>query len=229
MGSNEYRLYRFDGSAENLEDDGSDFEHSETYQYLTDSLDNLFEDISHRFKYVAEEKTLYVFAAYGAGMNTQIQQYSSLHESWNNMLTSFSILTESCQPIITLSIYDGIDDVTEGHCTIMLVEELKDSDVYSPDSILGIISDGEITYSCLNESGYADNISAGNAASETDSSSSISDSSNSFPQTHGEENALKKALSYLSHSAFSYNGLIEQLEYVGFTHEQAVYGANLAY
>lgn len=37
-------------------------------------------------------------------------------------------------------------------------------------------------------------------------------------------NALKSAKSYLEYSAFSYNGLIEQLEYEGFTHEQAVYG-----
>lgn len=39
-------------------------------------------------------------------------------------------------------------------------------------------------------------------------------------------NALKKANSYLNYSAFSYLGLIEQLEYEQFPHEDAVYGAD---
>lgn len=41
-----------------------------------------------------------------------------------------------------------------------------------------------------------------------------------------EENALKKAKSYLDLMPFSYSGLIEQLEYEGFTHSEAVYGAD---
>lgn len=41
--------------------------------------------------------------------------------------------------------------------------------------------------------------------------------------TTGEKNALKKAQSYLSFSAFSYDGLIGQLEYEQFSHDEAVY------
>lgn len=44
--------------------------------------------------------------------------------------------------------------------------------------------------------------------------------------TLGQQNALSKALSYLSHSAFSYQKLIEQLEYEGFTEDEAIYGAD---
>lgn len=40
----------------------------------------------------------------------------------------------------------------------------------------------------------------------------------------GQKNALAKAKSYLSHSAFSERGLIKQLEYEGFTTEEATYG-----
>ena len=40
------------------------------------------------------------------------------------------------------------------------------------------------------------------------------------------EQAVKKAKSYLSYTSFSYQGLVEQLEYEGFTHTQAVYGAD---
>ena len=44
--------------------------------------------------------------------------------------------------------------------------------------------------------------------------------------TIGEKNALKTALRYLDYTAFSYKGLIEQLEFEGYTHSEAVYGAD---
>jgi hypothetical protein len=44
--------------------------------------------------------------------------------------------------------------------------------------------------------------------------------------TLGEKNALKKAESYLSFMPFSYSGLVKQLEFEGFSHEEAVYGAD---
>ena len=44
--------------------------------------------------------------------------------------------------------------------------------------------------------------------------------------TIAELNAKKKAKEYLDFMAFSRQGLIEQLEYEGFTHTQAVYGVD---
>lgn len=44
--------------------------------------------------------------------------------------------------------------------------------------------------------------------------------------TMGQKNALKKAKSYLSFTSFSYTGLIKQLEFEQFTHEEAVFGAD---
>lgn len=44
--------------------------------------------------------------------------------------------------------------------------------------------------------------------------------------TMGQKNALKKAKSYLSHSAFSYSGLVKQLEFEKYTHEEAVYAVD---
>lgn len=44
--------------------------------------------------------------------------------------------------------------------------------------------------------------------------------------TKAQENAVKKAKSYLNYSAFSRKGLIEQLEFEGFTNEEAVYGVD---
>ncbi len=50
--------------------------------------------------------------------------------------------------------------------------------------------------------------------------------SDSQSVTIGEQNALKKAKSYLAYSAFSREGLIDQLEYEGFTNKESVYGVD---
>jgi hypothetical protein len=42
----------------------------------------------------------------------------------------------------------------------------------------------------------------------------------------GELNALEKALSYLNYTSFSRSGLIDQLEYEGFSTEEATYGVD---
>ena len=44
--------------------------------------------------------------------------------------------------------------------------------------------------------------------------------------TMGEQNAVKKAITYLKYSAFSKTGLIHQLEYEGFSNQEATYGVN---
>ena len=74
-----------------------------------------------------------------------------------------------------------------------------------------IDSDAMYCMDCL--SGVTDN-----------NSSNISGSHNSI--TRGEENALKRAKEYLNYQAFSYRGLIEQLEFEGFTNSEATYAVD---
>jgi len=45
-------------------------------------------------------------------------------------------------------------------------------------------------------------------------------------QTISQKNAVQKAKSYLGYTAFSHDGLVEQLEYEQFSHADAVYGAD---
>lgn len=45
-------------------------------------------------------------------------------------------------------------------------------------------------------------------------------------RTTGQINALNDAISYLKFTEFSYSGLIEQLEFEGYTHDEAVYGVD---
>lgn len=45
-------------------------------------------------------------------------------------------------------------------------------------------------------------------------------------ETTGQKNAVQSAKDYLAFSAFSFKGLVKQLEYEGYTHSEAVYAAN---
>ena len=51
-------------------------------------------------------------------------------------------------------------------------------------------------------------------------------SASAFGATMGEKNALGSAKQYLSLTAFSYSGLIQQLEFDEYTHSEAEYAAN---
>lgn len=72
--------------------------------------------------------------------------------------------------------------------------------------------------------------------SNTNSTTSSSSSTTTTPSTNsnasapsptmGEKNALRSARQYLSISAFSYTGLINQLEYEGYSTEEATYAAD---
>ncbi|MBP3894116.1 MAG: Ltp family lipoprotein [Atopobiaceae bacterium] len=59
-------------------------------------------------------------------------------------------------------------------------------------------------------------------------SGSSSNSGNSSSKTYGSGNqrAVERAQQYLRTTSFSHDGLVEQLEYEGFSHEDAVYGAD---
>ena len=61
---------------------------------------------------------------------------------------------------------------------------------------------------------------------EEETTSSQTEQSTTPTATMGQTNALKKAKDYLRIMAFSYNGLVEQLEYEGFSHDEAVYGVD---
>jgi len=60
----------------------------------------------------------------------------------------------------------------------------------------------------------------------TYSGNSTTNSSYSYTPKTGKEGALAKAKSYLNSQAFSYEGLIEQLEYHGFSESEAKYAAD---
>lgn len=66
----------------------------------------------------------------------------------------------------------------------------------------------------------------GNSAANDRYGNSAANNSYGSSATTGERNALDKAYSYLTYTAFSYTGLIDQLEFEGFTPSEARYGAD---
>ena len=63
---------------------------------------------------------------------------------------------------------------------------------------------------------------------ETDAPTTVTTESTApaAPVSSSQRDALESALAYLRYSAFSYAGLVDQLEYEGFTYDQAVHGVN---
>ena len=92
---------------------------------------------------------------------------------------------------------------------------------YISGSIVQESSMGSNTYNVI-EAEFVFDI-GGNA---TASNSSTNNSSSNKTPTVGENNALISAKQYLNTMAFSYSGLIEQLEYEGYTNSEAIYAVN---
>ncbi len=79
-------------------------------------------------------------------------------------------------------------------------------------------------YDTQDEYSYTKNNSASKGAAATDTTSG---SQNNISEvTQGQKNALSKARDYLNYSSFSYSGLIKQLEYEGFSTEEASYASD---
>lgn len=99
------------------------------------------------------------------------------------------------------------DDETENK-----IAELKEGDVIT------VMGDGE----CGSLSFSIKKAEILNVQEQSDLGQSVGDSS----MTTGQRNALKSANSYLDFTALSYEGLITQLEFEEYTHEDAVFAAD---
>lgn len=98
--------------------------------------------------------------------------------------------------------------------------------------VLGLL--GNLLNSCgsSRSRGYSSSYnssSTGSYSSSAGSNSRVASTPKPTPKdnlTMGQRNALDTAKSYLSVMPFSRTGLIEQLEYEGYTHDEALYGVD---
>lgn len=71
-----------------------------------------------------------------------------------------------------------------------------------------------------------DNDTTQNTTDNNSTNATTESSTEGKQETVSQKNAVRKAKSYLDFSAFSREGLIDQLEYEGFSTEDATYGAD---
>lgn len=119
-------------------------------------------------------------------------------------------------------------------------ETIVQCDVCTPDDILLLVIQGQEILYCydgdtanylknfvqndriyhMNETGFKH----GTLSQAHTSSDSIDNKSTGI--STGQKNALKTAKSYLDYKGFSYSGLVEILEFEGYTHDEAIYAAD---
>lgn len=99
---------------------------------------------------------------------------------------------------------------------------------YDYESVIHkIIENVEITDKVESEEAKASDSTTSNNENESSLTGIVPSTNTTTPTiTTGQKNALASAKSYLSFMAFSYSGLIEQLEYEGYSQEEATYAAD---
>ncbi len=155
----------------------------------------------YEFEYDEESKiySLYITQkglAYSASM---AKLDDDIMGAWIDMRDSFNELSDTAVGIIS--------DLTGDPSPFLSINVRNDLD---SDKILLSLLNSVIIY---------------DAVSDESASSSKSADADQSSVTTGEKNALKSAKQYMEFTSFSYSGLIEQLEYEGFSSKEAKYGA----
>lgn len=195
-------------------EDGLDFGETETISY---------QEFDYRNWTVEARKdkpnSLYFYFDYiddtTPSQNIQLAEYDiSLIKSIDD-LESFSVFLRDKNGII-LGSYSSI--------------KMKDNTWFNPINFIWSNSEYEEAYSIL----HPDEEEQSQATSNEDPTTSTTEITTSSATTEaekstvtiGQKNALDSAKSYLRFMAFSYEGIIKQLEYEGFSNSEAVYAAD---
>ncbi len=206
----EYLLVR--GTEEQLASANKEPSFIETSSYATliQTIDKTFSGMDHYCHYEEENKTLTVYIECGPGYkNTLINHAASLQDQWQDVLNSVLSFSEDVDSALTFATRKSLADYSQAQFTIIFVEKLNQK--YDEDTYLAVITDGIITYNVIAEK-----------PKEKTSTNGFTSSKSS---TIGENNALRQAKLYLEVMPFSFKGLIEQLEYEGYSYSESVYGA----
>lgn len=218
----DYVLDRGDGSIESVEDRKVPFDQTDTYAKIEEILDKNFESTRHEMVYVKEKRELNVYFQAPDKLRTAIDtRDQSILDTWGKLKDS---MTDFSNSMLTAAKISGDVD----YVNIYWVDQLNSSNEYSQSDYLIWIQNGVVMYNYADESSGPSAPSSQQKPGSNSSGDDTDSSSNSGggPATFGEQNALEKAHQYLNYSAFSYTGLIEQLEFEGFSHSEAVYAAD---
>ena len=205
-GSCDYRLHKWSGDPKELED--TPFDETEDYDFVVSLLRQLVpKDAESRIAYQAETKTLSLyFCEKDRPRWFLLERLDNNREALLQLEEPLKEASDVAKSYMDIFLQDPFDPVPEASCVIAFVDRLRDDSNYTENDLIVEVKDGKVVYNIAR---------------------AVKKVSNPTPApTVGEKNALKTAKQYLEYIPFSYEGLVKQLEYEGYTHSQAVYGAD---
>lgn len=213
----DYMLDRGTGAASQVGKPSVAFEDTEEYELLITTVDKMLGDFPHTCYFDDEGCTFNVLLMIHDGARFGIMSNAeSMREPIDELIEVLLPVSEQLQTYVDACAPAKIHET--GHCGITLVDSFTDDNVYYERDLIFSIFDGKLIYDFIEEVtgiGYKSNpVRPAAKPSPTPSA------------TMGERNALQQAKRYLEVSPFSYEGLVEQLKYEGYTHKEAVYGAD---
>ena len=183
------------------------FEESDMYKTIEGLLDKNFDTLRHSMRYNRDEDALEVYFEAPENLKAALDtKNGSIMESWDGIVESMKTFGETLLSVVQMN--GDVETVN-----LYWVEKLNSNYAYTANDYVLWVQNGDVMYN------YAD-------SSSTSSVQPSESASESVAATFGEQNALSKAYQYLQYSAFSYTGLIEQLEFEGYSHSEAVYAAD---
>ena len=232
-GSCEYYLTKATGSAKELDGDDTPFTESDFYQTLVEKVDEELGSLEHQVSYDNKSRTFTIYLVINKnGRQKALNNAALIKDSWNPILENLKPFTEGISTALTMATRDGFYDINDAHCIIMIVDELNDENLYFPQDKWAVIKDGNVDYDFLDDGTSSLSVESPESSAQSvgnyDSGSNSYDSwdYNSYSASSGERNAVQKAKDYLAVMHFSYQGLVDQLEYEGYSYSEAVYGAD---
>ena len=228
----EYSLYRGNGSAVDLDNEIPPFEESEAYSQILEVLEKAFSEYQYNIEYDKEEKMLTLYMQqFMDGMRTMILLYpDQLRDGAKNFYDQIDDIGERIYSVLHLKNYPDVS------FRYVMVDELNDANLYPENAIIYSSINGETTFNLIDESSSEIDVASDKEVSsdeeeyshDTETSGTLSEVSitpktSTANASSGEKNALAKAMQYLDYTAFSYSGLIEQLEYEGYTLYNGIY------
>lgn len=190
---------------------------------IESSIDSSFIDTPHSVTYDDYSSAINIYfqapESTRVFLSTRDEQYT---EPWQNMADSMAVLGAAFLKTAQLG-----KNKAE-FVNIYYVDKVNADNDYDNDDYLLWIQNGEEKFNYAVDSSVGDNLDVLKEymSDNHESDSGAGSEGGSKTATTGERNALAKAHDYLEFMAFSYSGLIDQLEYEGFSTAEATYAVD---
>lgn len=223
----EYTLYRGDGSAENNQERHQTFEETGMLDTINETIDKTFSDYPHSVIYDKDFSSIRIAVQFENMSSYFSSDDPELIARWQPLVDQIVTLDKQLYDVVSVLQYqeDGIWWPYVYDLHFYIVDKLNSSGKYRESDMLLWVENGIVKYNIADKKPDSSDKNSTKSTKPT-TKYTTKDTTNDLIVTYGERNALESAKNYLSFMAFSYSGLIEQLEYEGYSHSEAVYAAD---